>query len=386
MRPSKTIDRVQTPIIPTVAKWLRETPGTLSLGQGMVSYPPPAEALAAMQAFGSQAADHYYGASLGDPALIETIERKLLTENAIDCSRGSRVMVTAGANMAFLNVMLAILDPGDEVILPLPYYFNQEMAIRMLNAVPVPVPIDAYYQLQPDAIAEAITPRTRAIVTVSPNNPTGAVYSEASLRAVNRLCREHGLYHISDEAYEYFVYDDGRHFSPGSLQDAGAYTVSLYSLSKAYGFAGWRIGYAVVPESLLPALLKVQDTNLICPPAINQKAAQAALSVGSAYCRTHLPQLREIREYLLTGLSKSPAVCPLIPVQGAFYLLIRLITERNDVELVRRLVSDYQVAAIPGSAFGLNDGTYLRLSYGMLDKARSELALQRLLSGLHALC
>lgn len=386
MRPSKTIDRVQTPIIPAVAKWVSETPGTLSLGQGMVSYQPPVEALEAMQNFGSQAADHYYGASLGDPALIETIERKLLTENGIDCSRGSRVMVTAGANMAFLNVMLAILDPGDEVILPLPYYFNQEMAIRMLNAVPVPVPTDASYQLNLDEIAAAISPRTRAVVTVSPNNPTGAVYSEASLRAINHLCRDYGLYHISDEAYEYFVYDEARHFSPGSLQEAGTYTVSLYSLSKAYGFAGWRIGYAAVPERLIPALLKVQDTNLICPPAINQKAAQAALSVGSAYCRAQLPHLRDIREYLLTGLSQSPAVCPLIHVQGAFYLLIKLITKHNDVELVRRLVSDFQVAAIPGSAFGLEDGTYLRLSYGMLDKARSELALQRLLSGLQALC
>lgn len=386
MRPSHTIERVQTPIIPTVGEWVRSTPGALSLGQGMVAYPPPAETLTVIQHFGSQSTDHFYGASLGDAALIAQIEDKLQQENGIDCSGGYRVMVTAGANMAFLNVMLAILDPGDEVILPLPYYFNQEMAIRMLNAVPVAVPTAADYQLQVDAIEAAITPKTRAIVTVSPNNPTGAVYSEADLRAVNRLCREYGLYHISDEAYEYFIYEDAQHFSPGGIDGAETYTVSLYSLSKAYGFAGWRIGYAVVPEGLLPALLKVQDTNLICPPLLTQKAAQAALAVGSGYCKGQLSHLQQVREQVLSALLQSPAICPMTPTQGAFYQLVKMNTDRNDLDVVHDLIREYKVAAIPGCAFGLKEGAYLRLSYGMLNLERSKIAMERLLSGLAALC
>ena len=386
MRLSTTINRVQTPIIPTVGEWVRNTPGTLSLGQGMVAYPPPAECLAAIQQFGRFAADHYYGASLGDSALIELIEHKLKHENGLDIDKGYRVMVTAGANMAFLNVLLALVDPGDEVILPLPYYFNQEMAVRMLNAVPVTVPTAADYQLDVDAIAAAITPKTKAIVTVSPNNPTGAVYSEASLRAVNGLCRDQGLVHISDEAYEYFVYEDARHFSPGSIEGAEAYTVSLFSLSKAYGFASWRVGYAAVPEALIPALLKVQDTNMICPPLITQKAAHAALTVGSAYCKAQLPHLQQVREQVLAALKQSPVICPMAPTQGAFYQLVKLNTERNDVELARDLIREYKVAAIPGSAFGLQDGAYLRLSYGMLDLKRSGIAMERLLDGLAALC
>ena len=386
MRPSTTINRVQTPIIPTVAEWVRNTPGTLSLGQGMVAYPPPAECLAAIQNFGAKANEHFYGASLGDAALIELIEYKLKRENGLDCHRGFRVMVTAGANMAFLNVLLALVDPGDEVILPLPYYFNQEMAIRMLSAVPVTVPTATDYQLDVDAIAAAITPKTKAVVTVSPNNPTGAVYSEASLRAVNRLCRDHGLVHISDEAYEYFVYEDARHFSPGSIDGAEAYTVSLFSLSKAYGFASWRVGYAAVPEGLIPSLLKVQDTNLICPPLITQKAAHAALTAGSAYCKAQLAQLQQVRKKVLDFLKQSPAICPVTPTQGAFYQLIKLKTERNDLDLVRNLIRDYKVAAIPGSAFGLQEGAYLRLSFGMLDLERSSIAMERLLTGLAALC
>lgn len=386
MRRSFTIDRVQTPIIPTVGEWVRNNPGTLSLGQGMVAYPPPVETLTAIQQFGVQASDNFYGSSLGDGALIGLIGHKLKQENNLDCSRGYRVMVTAGANMAFLNVVLAILDPGDEVILPLPYYFNQEMAIRMVNAVPVSVPTDASYQLQVDAIAAAITPKTRAIVTVSPNNPTGAVYPEASLRAVNRLCSEHGLYHISDEAYENFVYGDAQHFSPGSIEGAEPHTISLFSLSKAYGFASWRIGYAVVPEALLPALLKVQDTNLICPPLITQKAAEAALAVGSGYCKAQLPHLQQVRGHVLAALQQSSAICPATPAQGAFYQLVKLNTERNDLDVVHALIRDYKIAAIPGCAFGLQEGAYLRLSYGMLDLERSKLAMARLLAGLAALC
>jgi aspartate/methionine/tyrosine aminotransferase len=386
MRPSSAITRVQTPIIPTVSDWVRNNPDTLSLGQGMVAYPPPSEVLAAVQQFGLTAAAHSYGSSLGDAGLLAQIEQKLQQENGLNCAQGYRVMVTAGANMAFLNVLLAILDPGDEVILPLPYYFNQEMAIRMLNALPVTVPTTTDYQLNVAELAAAITPKTRAIVTVSPNNPTGAVYSEASLREVSQLCRDHGLYHISDEAYEYFVYEDAQHFSPGSIAGAESYTISLYSLSKAYGFASWRVGYAVVPEDLIPALLKVQDTNIICPPLITQKAAQAALMVGSDYCKAELPHLQQVRAIVVDGLKASPAICPIQPTQGAFYQFVKLNTARNDLDVVQALIRDYQIAAIPGSAFGVQQGTFLRLSYGMLNVEQSTLAVARLLNGLAALC
>ena len=175
-------------------------------------------------------------------------------------------MVTAGGNQAFLNVALGILDPGDEVILPVPYYFNHEMAITMVNARPVLVPTDSNYQLDLGALRAAITPRTRAIVTVSPDNPSGAVYPETTLRAVNALCAGHGIlsYYSSDEAYEYFTFDDARHFSPASIPGASAHTISLFSMSKAYVFASWRVGWMVFPTELEPAMQKIQDTVIIC--------------------------------------------------------------------------------------------------------------------------
>lgn len=385
MRSSRTIEAVQMPVIPIVGEWTGNTAGVISLGQGMVSYPPPPAALEAIRDFGKRPEHSFYGPASGYPFLLEMIKNKLQSDNAIDTDSGYRVMVTAGSNMAFLNSLMAVANPGDEIILPLPYYFNQEMAIRMLNCKPVFVRTDGDYQLNIEALSAAITVKTRAIVTVSPNNPSGAVYPEAALRAVSALCQEHDIYHISDEAYEYFTYQDLLHFSPGSIRGSETHTISLYSLSKAYGFAGWRIGYAVYPEALHPAFLKVQDTNLICPPLISQYAAAGALSVGSSYCKQQLRQLAEVRRQIIGHLEPHSDLCGFTLTQGAFYFLLKLHTKKNDLAVAKSLIEDYKIALIPGSAFGLEDGCYLRLSYGMLDPTLADEAMQRLIQGISRL-
>jgi aspartate/methionine/tyrosine aminotransferase len=240
---------VQSPIIPIVGELIHSNPGTISLGQGVAYYGPPPEAAGAIETFLADPENHKYKLVQGIPELLRTIQAKLTTENDIS-TEGSRIVVTAGANMGFFNAVLAVTDPGDEIILQLPYYFNHEMAVVMADCKPVCVPTDDDYQLQLDSIATAITDRTRAIVTISPNNPTGSVYRKSDLRQVNELCRQKGIYHISDEAYEYFTYNGVEHFSPGSIEGGAEYTISLFSLSKAYGFASWRIGWMVIPEHL----------------------------------------------------------------------------------------------------------------------------------------
>ena len=382
MRPPLRLQSVQSPIIPTIANWTQQTPGTLSLGQGMVSYPPPEEVMQAITQFGTLPEHHLYGSPLGNPMLLELIRKKLKQDNAINCDRGYQVMVTAGSNMAFLNVVLAIADPGDEIILPMPCYFNQEMAIQMLGCLPVQIPTREDYQLDLAGLRAAITENTRAIVTISPNNPSGAVYPERDLRAVNALCKQHGIYHISDEAYEYFTYEDVQHFSPASLVDAVEHTISLYSLSKAYGFASWRVGYMVFPQELLPALLKIQDTNLICPPLISQMAAIGALKTGAEYCREKLPALTQIRRQVLQQLQAINDICEVQPTTGAFYLLLKIQTQLTDLELAERLIKEFKVATIPGCAFGIQRGCYLRISFGMLNRNESFEAINRLIVGL----
>lgn len=378
---SRRLAAVQAPIIPVIAEMIRQTPGTISLGQGVVYYGPPESARAAARQFGGLVDQHKYGPVRGIPELLERIERKLADENGIDLY-GRQVVVTAGSNMGFLNALFAIADPGDEVILPLPYYFNQEMAIRMLNCVPVLVPTDDNFQLRLDALSAAITPRTRAIVTISPNNPSGAVYPEAVLREVNELCWSHGIYHISDEAYEYFTHGQARHFSPAEIVGAEAHTIALYSLSKAYGFASWRVGYMVIPEHLYDAVLKAQDTNLICAPLISQHAAVAALDTGAAYCRTHLYSIRRVRGLVLDELRAVEDFCRIPSAEGAFYILLKVETELDAMTLAERLIREHRVAAIPGDAFGLEDGCYLRIAYGALEPDTAAAGIGRLVTGL----
>jgi aspartate/methionine/tyrosine aminotransferase len=382
---SQRMQAVQRPIIPVVAELIRQHPGTISLGQGVVHYGPPREAIDRYEQFLSRPDNHKYKSVEGIAELVALLEKKLAAENEIRLGGTSRVVVTAGGNMAFFNAILAIADPGDEIVLLSPYYFNHEMAVAMLNCRAVVVPTDANYQIDVEAVGRAITPRTRAIVTISPNNPTGAVYPREALTQINRLCGQHGIYHINDEAYEYFVYDGARHFSPGSLPGAAEHTISLYSLSKAYGFASWRVGYMVIPDALAVAVRKAQDTILICPPVVSQEAAVGALAVGPDYCRAQIARVAEVRHLVLAELEAVRAFCEIPPALGAFYLLLRVDSRLDSMELVERLVREHGVAVIPGTTFGIEQGCYLRVAYGALDRDTIAEGVGRLVRGLRTI-
>jgi aspartate/methionine/tyrosine aminotransferase len=377
------MDAVQDPVIAVIGAMIRATPGTISLGQGVVHYGPPPQALDAIRRALDEPAVNEYDDGAGMASLVHAISRKLAQDNGIDVA-GSRIMVTAGANMAFMHAVLATTAPGDEVILPVPFYFNHEMAIEMAGCRAVRVPCDERYQLRLDAIERSITDRTRAIVTISPNNPTGAVLSESSLRAVNELCRARGLYHLSDEPYEYFTYGV-RHVSPGSFPVAAPHTISMFSLSKAYGFAGWRVGYVVYPEALASAMIKSQDTILICPTIAAQIGARAALDVGRAYCEPHVRELASIRDFVVAELSALAPLATLPAADGAFYCLLRVNTDADPMVLAERLIREHKVAVIPGTAFGMTEGCSFRVAYGALQKQTVAEGIGRLVRGLRAI-
>ena len=381
--PSDRAAGVQPPIIPIVAGWIAETPGTISLGQGVVHYGPPPAALAAIPEFLATVPHHRYIDDAGLPELRQAFEGKLRDENGIDAPFERRIYVTVGANQAFLNAVLAICDPGDEVILLSPYYFNHEMMITLASAVPVPVDVDE--RLQPDlpAIAAAITGRTRAIVTVSPNNPTGAVYPRETLAAIHRLCASLRIYHVSDEAYEYFTYDGVGHFSPGSL--GGEHAISLFSLSKAYGMASWRVGFLVAPEHLHRDLMKIQDTVVVSGAAISQFVGLRALREGRGYCAAHLPSLAKVRKEVLARLSEVPELVEVPAAAGAFYLFVKVNTGMSAIDLSERLVREHKVAVIPGETFGVRRGCWLRIAYGSLREETAVEGIDRLITGLRAI-
>jgi aspartate/methionine/tyrosine aminotransferase len=373
---------VQSPIIPVVADLIRQHPGTISLGQGVVSYGPPAQTAEELPRFLADSENHKYKPVQGLPALLDGLQRKLEIENNIALGPRNRLVVTAGGNMAFMNAVLAITNPGDEIILQRPYYFNHEMAVTIASCRPVLVATDDNYQLVPAAIRGAITPRTKAVVTISPNNPTGAVYSESALREVNQLCGERGIYHIHDEAYENFTYNSARHFSPASIPASEEHTISLFSFSKVYGMASWRVGYMVIPEDLFVPVKKIQDTILICAPVISQYAAVGALKAGAAFWRVKLTGLTEVRAAVLEQLDQLKGLCAVPPADGAFYFLVRIDAALDPLELTERLIREHRVAVIPGTAFGTERGCYLRLSYGALEKKTAAEGVGRLVNGL----
>ncbi len=373
---------VQSPIIPVVGELINNNPGTISLGQGVVAYTPPPEAIEFLAKFLAEPTNHLYKPVEGIPSLLTVIAAKLQTFNSIKINTDNCIVVTAGSNMAFMNAILAITNVGDEIILNTPYYFNHEMAITMAGCHPVLIETDENYQLRPDAIAQAITSKTKAVVTISPNNPTGVVYSQTALQEVNQICRDRGIYHISDEAYEYFTYNGVKHTSPAAFPDSSEYTISLYSLSKAYGFASWRIGYMVIPKHLLVAVKKVQDTNLICPPVISQYAALGALQTKPDYLRNHIQAIAQVRELVINSLQTLEGLCKIAPAEGAFYFFLKVNTEIDTFELVKRLIQEHQIAVIPGTTFGMHNGCYLRVAYGALQKQTAKEGIERLVRGL----
>jgi len=377
---------VQSPMISVVGEMIKRHPGTISLGQGIVHYGPPAAvAEAVARAAAGDAAVHRYSLTFGIDALLDAASAKLEADNGVSIGPDRRIAVTAGGNMGFVNAVLAVADPGDEIIVLSPFYFNHEMAIEIASCRTVAVATDRDYQPDLPAIERAITSRTRAIVTISPNNPTGAVYSESSLRAVNDLCRDRGLYHIADEAYEYFTYGPARHFSPATIAGGERHTIGLYSLSKSFGMAGWRVGYMVIPAHLEEAVKKIQDTNLICPPVLNQIAGVAALAAGRTWCQPRAAAFAGVRDLVIDELRRLGDRVRVPPPQGAFYAFIGVDTARRDMELIEALIREFGVAVMPGSTFGVQNGCHLRIAYGSLDERTVAEGMGRLVRGLASL-
>jgi aspartate/methionine/tyrosine aminotransferase len=395
--PAIRLASVLDPVIPRLGELLRLRPDALSLAQGMVSWSPPeAVRRAVRQALDAPAGDlDRYGATWGEPELLESVARTLAGTHGLDLD-GALLLTTTGSNMAFAALAQVICDPGSEVILPIPAYFNHVMAVQLAGGVPVGV--EAGPLPDPEMLAAAITPRSRAIVTISPNNPSGVVIPEARLRAINHLCAERGLLHISDEAYGPFVHGPVASYSPGSQRGSAAHTATLHSLSKTHGMAGWRLGYAAVPEGLRPALAKVLDTVQISPTRISQRAAMAALGTDPGWVRERVAQLAPRRERVLAAVERwrrddLPVRLWALP-DGAFYALLVVDSRAGAAStagepltsdgLMEELVLRDGVATVSGRSFGLAipDAAVLRLSYGMLEGAALEEALERLGAGL----
>ena len=374
---SGRISRTDEPCIVQMQRMLRDAEGVVSLAQGVTHWAPPAEALSAAAAAATSPEASRYCADDGLPELRAALVRKLEEENGMTLSD---VMVTAGANQAFTNVVLALCDAGDEVVLFAPYYFNHKMALQMTDTTCVLGQRRPDLQLDLDWL-EANAAGKKMVVVVNPCNPTGVVTPRAALERARDICARHGTWLLVDNTYEHFVH--------GSVPHAcveGDHVLNVYSFSKAFGMMGWRIGYIAYPRArpaVCDALLKAQDTIVICPTVLSQRVAMGALGAGRSWVGDRVAGLDEsralVRKAVQTGLGEDALVGD---ADGAIYMMAKLPLQ-DDTKVVEWLAKTHGVCVIPGSSCGAPG--HIRLAYANMETNAIAAACERLTQGLKVL-
>jgi aminotransferase len=289
----------------------------------------------------------------GIAPLRQAIAEKLARHNGMTADPDGEILVTSGATAAFQAACMALFDPGDEVILFEPFYgyhLNTLSALRV-NAATVPLAAPRW-TMDLDALRAAITPRTRGIVVNSPSNPSGKVFSPAELEAIAALAIEHDLFVITDEIYEYFVFDGAKHISPATLPGMAERTISISGLSKTFSITGWRVGYVVADRRWLGAISYFHDLLYVCAPSPFQHAAAAGLmQLPDSFYSGLSTEYQAKRDMLCTALS-DVGLTPSIP-QGAYYVLADVTNLPGSTarEKARTLLRNTGVAAVAGTAF-----------------------------------
>lgn len=304
-----------------------------------------------------------YTPSSGIPELRDAIAEKFATDNKINY-KSSQVIVSNGAKHSCFNAMLAVCQPGDEVIIPAPYWLSYPEMARVAGADPVIVQTkqENGWKMTPDEFQDAMTPRTKMVILNSPNNPTGAVYTRAEIEALVEVAAGEDIVILSDEIYEKLTYDGAEHVSVASVsKEAYDLTITVNGFSKAYSMTGWRLGYLAAPEAIAKAIDAIQSHTTSNPCSFAQKGGLAALKGDQTAVEDMRAEFDLRRNYMVNRLSALDRIS-VVPPQGAFYVLANIsklgLTSQNFAD---RLLSKHHVAVVPGIAFG-HDGT-IRFSY-----------------------
>jgi aspartate/methionine/tyrosine aminotransferase len=336
------------------------TEGAIRLDIGDPDFDTPAHIVeAAAQA--ARAGFTHYGPAVGLSSLREQIVGKVARVNGFECSV-EQVVVTVGGAGAIFVTLLALLDPGDEVLVPDPGWPNYRSLTAAASGVAVPYRLDAAREFEPDVetVEALIGPRTKAIFVNSPGNPTGGIHSADTLSALLRVAERQGLWVVSDECYDELVLE-GDHVSAAALGGAGGQVVTVFSFSKTYAMTGWRVGYAVAPRDVAQLIALAQESVVSCPSTVAQKAAEAALlgpqepvvAMRDAYRSRRALALARLDARDI-GYSRS---------RGTFYLMVELTgSAEPSRDFARRLLTSEHVAVVPGSAFGAGGEGSVRLS------------------------
>jgi len=318
-----------------------------------------------------------YTPASGIPELREAIADKFKRENGLTY-KPSQVIVSCGGKHSCYNVIIATCEPGDEVIIPSPYWLSYPEMVKLAGATPVILPTtdQTEFKVTPAQLRAAITPNTRLFILNSPSNPTGSVYSPEEIRALGDVCVEHDILIMSDEIYEHLIYDDAvvrsvAGFSPAHYE----HTIIVHGFAKAWSMTGWRLGFLAAPEPIAKAIDAVQSHSTSNPTSFAQKGGVAALTGSQEHLPRWLAEFSKRRTYAFQKLNRIPGIS-CVNAKGAFYLFPNISqTGLTSSEFCARLLEQEKVAAVPGIAFGADD--YLRISYAT-SLANIEKGLDRL--------
>jgi len=307
-----------------------------------------------------------YSQSEGLPELREEIIKKLKRDNNIDANM-SQIIVTVGAIEGLAASVMAVIDPGDEVILPSPTYSTHITQVKLASGKPILVPLieENDFELDINAIEDAISDKTKAILFCTPNNPTGTVFPENTLKKLANIVLENDLMLITDEAYEYFTFDKNKHFSIASIPEMKNHVITNYTFTKTYAMTGWRIGYVHADEEMIEQIKKVHIPFSICTTVASQYAAIAALK-GSQDCiaefKSHYLNARNLMCKRLDNLN---SIFEYNKPQGAYLMFPKIMIDQGKDSLAfsKKLLKDVQVSTTPGVAFGPTGEGHIRLSF-----------------------
>jgi len=350
VRGSQKLTAFSDSIFPEMSR-LAHLHGAVNLSQGFPDFAAP-DALKRAACDAVMADINQYSVSSGTPSFREAIASQFTARHGVPVDAENEVTVCCGSTEAMLATMLACVDPGDEVIVFEPFYENYGPSAILAGGTP------AYIQLTPpdwafdrDRLARAFSNRTRAIVINTPTNPTGKVFTRDELAFIAELCQKWDVIAIADEIYEHIVYDNATHIPIASLPGMADRTVTISGLSKTYSVTGWRIGWAIAPETLTAGIRKMHDFLTVAAPSPMQEAGTVALGLPQRYYRDMAQEYQRLRDWLVSILEPHGFVC--YKPDGAYYVMADISGFRfdNDLEFAKYLIRDVGVATIPGSSF-----------------------------------
>lgn len=305
----------------------------------------------------------HYTPNAGFQDFRAILSEKLKTDNQLEYDPDTQIISTAGAMNAIHLALLALVNPGDEVIIQDPCFVGFEPSILLAGGVPVKVPLfeENRFSLNPDEVKKRITPKTRVMIINSPHNPTGSVIPEEDMKQLARIARENNIFVISDEVYEKLVYDDHKHVSIAKMEGMKERTLTVMSFSKTYAICGWRIGYAAGPEKLIHNMVKFQQFDAVHPPAPVQKAVLFYIRRSREFVDFMKKIYVARRDFMVDRLNRIEEIKCFRPA-GAFYIFLNI---KNlgctSQELADFLLNEYRIVTIPGSAFGEAGEGYIRI-------------------------